>query len=68
MRTEFILARIIKFGLPLGLMLGVCKIVYSWLFTEKGIDSDVLFSSIYFFILGLFWAFILSLYQLRKKS
>ena len=62
----FLLANAIKFGLPLGLLFGISRIVAAHFFFGR--DVDVISTIMGYAVIGFFWGIVLGLIRIRSRN
>jgi hypothetical protein len=68
MKSAFIAANIVKFGLPLGLIFALTRLAYFYFFSAQGITFEELGHSCAIFVFFLIWGAVLAFVRLKKTE
>ena len=68
MKSAFIAANVIKFGLPLGLIFALPRLAYFYFFSAQGITLKEIGNSVAIFVFFLIWGVVLAFIRLKKTE
>ena len=63
--SHVVAAHVVKFGIPLGLCMVISRLIYFQFFSDRGVDSDVVGTSVGGFVFLLIFAAVLGLVRKR---